>query len=437
MNEQERELVSLVIGYQIRNSRQSHSLSQSDLAQGIGSQSMISLLESGRQFPLPDVLSLIAERLEDATLRSYTSFLSSGNWSLVDFTSMNREILVEVLRSHRGKWHDIHLKIAIQLCDHFYDSNIFRIVCEICQLILSHTDDSPSLARAYFYLGSTDLYLNRYEKAECWLREADKLSEVLDEQLRARLYYNLGYVYSILDHPGLGMWYAKLAVDAFHLTHDFQRYAKTLGLLGVIQSRLGRLEDARETLHFACELCEKWDIHEADRARIHITMADVCESLKEFDYAEVWSERAIECSSQSADLISLSAAYRILCLVSLSRRNTDQAITYIHSSIEAAEQSQDGWSLSHAYLLATGVFPTHEERIQAAILAFNAAQNSNYKAVQALASECLANLLAEQNPKAANEYSSMATHLYRAHLEKSSMLSSGLKYLPINWSYDS
>jgi tetratricopeptide (TPR) repeat protein len=432
MTEQERKLVSLVIGYQIRNSRRAHSLSQAELAHGIGSQSMISLLESGRQFPLPDVLFLIAQRLNDPVLLTYAELLSSPNWSLSDFAAANREVLLEVLRSHRGKWHEIHAQIALELCDHFYYNRIFELVCEICQLILNHSNNPSHRAKAFFYLGSTDLFLHRYEEAESWLRQSDKLSEALDEPMRARLHYNLGYMYSVMDYYGLGMWYAKLAEDAFHRTRDYPRHAKALGLLGVIQSRLGRLDDARATLQQAAELCEKFEVHEVDRARIYTGMADVCESLKDLDGAESWCHKAIVSSAAVSDYVSLSAAYRVLCLIHLARQESEKAVSAIQSSIEAAENSQDGWSLSHACLLATGLLPTERERLEAAKRAFDVAKTSNYAMIRALAAECLASLLEADDPEAAHAYRKEALKSYRDHLQKSSIPAFIFQHLPFN-----
>jgi transcriptional regulator with XRE-family HTH domain len=431
MNEQERELVSLMIGYQIRNSRRVRSLSQGELAQGIGSQSMISLLESGRQFPLPDVLALIAERLSDSVLHAYANLLASGQWSLTDFASTNREVLLEVLRTHRGKWHDVHTKVAIELCDYFYVNRIFRTVCEICQLLLHHANDPVVQAKAHFYLGSAELFEHQYKEAELRLRQAEKLSILLDDALRSRLHYNLGYVYSVLDYYGLSMWYAKLAVDEFHRVHDYPRHAKALGLLGVIQCRLGHFEEARETLQLASELCDKWGMSDADQSRIYISLADVYESLNQSDLAETWSLRAISSSSAVSDFVTSSAGYRILCLVYMSTGEPSRAVSALESSIADAEHSRDGWSLAHAYLLATGVYQAVEERVDAARRAFHAAQTSNSTLLQALAADCLSNLIRDQDQTVSESFRLVALQSYREYLDRSTRFSSEFRYLPL------
>lgn len=430
MTDQERELVSLMIGYRIRSSRRSKALSQGELAQGIGSQSMISLLESGRQLPLPDVLLLIAERLADELLVRYAALLEAGAWSLSDFTSSNQDILLEVLLAHRGKWQDVHAKLAVELCTVFYDNRIFRKVSEICLLILNHSNDGNYRTQALFYLGSTELFLHHYEEAMHWLLEAEKRQQTLDDRLRSRLAYNLGYAYTMLEHYGLGMWYAKVAVDEFQRTHEYARHAKALGLLGVIQCRLGHYGEAKDTLTVASELFDKWEIRGPDRARIDISLADVHESLGQYDAAEDWCQRAIQSSQLAPDYVTLSAAYRIRAIV-LRHRLADHATVQeaIESAITAAKRSADGRSLSHCHLLAAEILVTHDEKLTAARAAYDEAVMASCAILRALAAELIANLERERDPKLAQEFLYLSVAAYHEYLANNSRFSTEFLHL--------
>lgn len=431
MNEVERELMSLVTGYQIRRARQQRKLSQAELAKGIGSQSMISLLESGRQFPLPDVLRLVAERLQDETLLSAAELIASGEWSVSGFTSANQALLADILRSHRGQWHDVHVRLALQLCEHAYTDRLFHRVDEICQMILKHSNDEVSQAKANFYQGSARLFSHQYEDALVLLSRAGGDHRLLDEDFCGRLYYNLGYAYTELDVHGVALWYAKLAADTFlHIT-DYTRHAKSLGLLGTIQSRLGRAEDAMKTLQDAFDMLERWGMSERDCARIAVSLADVCESVGDIDGAEPWCRRAIDLGIQSSDFAPLCAAYQILCLIHLARAEHELAADAVRSAMAIAKQSDDVRQSYYAFLLATGVLHDFEERIHAAETAYAIAGEAGHELEQAVAADCLAALTAGQDPKGAGAYREAALTHYRGYVLRQSMPSSLFRYLPL------
>lgn len=437
MNEVERGLFSLVMGYRIRELRKKQNMSQSTLAEGIGSQSMISLLESGRQFPMPDVLTLIAQRLDDETLLHYAKLVSSGEVSWTDFVCSNRELVIEILASQRGRWHDTQLRISLQLCENCYDNKLFRIVREICLLILEHSTSQQGHAQAYFYYGSSYLFTHEYEDAEHWLLKAEQEKNMLDESMRGRLYYNLGYAYSEQDVYGTALWYAKMASDNFRRLNDYLRHAKSQGLLGVVQARMGRLEDASQTLELAYNIMDKWGMSGSDRARVAVSLADVNESLGNLHSAEQWCRRAIELNVDSLDPDSLCAVYQILSLVYLAREEMSKATSAVRRAMDIAKDTSNPRSVSHVYLLAAGILPVRRERIEAASCAYETARESKHLIEQALAADCLAALYSRERPSTAQEYQRIAVKSYREHLAQNTMFRSAFRYLPIHQFHES
>lgn len=437
MNEEERALVALVVGYHIRHARQLMDMSQAELSQGIGSQSMISLLESGRQFPIPDVLRLIGQRVSDATLVSYADLIASGQSSVSDFTSTNHEILVEMLRAHRGRWHDVHVKVALDLCEYFYTSNVFSIVRELCQFILVHSTDAAGHVKAFFYTGSACLFAHEYEQSLGWLRQAIGRSDLLDDFWRGRLYYNLSYAFSEFDSYSVAIWYAKLAVDTFLHINDYPRHGKSLGLLGAIQCRMGRTEDARDTLRRAHEVLNRWGMTDAEQARIATSMAAACESLGEIETAEQWCHTAIESGIQAADHESVCAAYQTLGLVHMARGEPQAAMDVMCRAIKSAERTDDSRSLCNAYLSAAGLAATLDERIAAAEHAYQIATQAKHHIERGIAADYLANLLAYNDSANAAHYSRMALQSYRQHIMETTMFSSAFRYLPLTSQYES
>lgn len=429
MDEEERGLVSLVIGYQIRRSRRALRLSQAELAQGIGSQSMISLLESGRQLPAPDVLSLVAGRLGDQVLLAYASMLNSRTWSFDDFAFSNRALLIEVLRTHRGRWLDVHLKVALQLCEHLYTDRLFGNVGEICRLIMSHTSGEVGHTKAYFYYGSTLLFSFQYEAALKWLNLAAEKNELLDERTRGRLYYNLGYVQFEMDIYGTAIWYAKLAVDTFLRINDYPHHAKSLGLLGVIQGRLGRMEDARRTLEQAYEMMDRWNVDEADRVRIAISIADVCEAAGDLLAAEQWCHNVIDCGTITLDSLTESAVHQTLCLVYMGQGQAQRAVEEAGVAMAAAEHTEDGRMMCRAYLLFVSLSEDTGEQVSTALRAYTIAKQFGYLIEQAFSADCLAELLSHNNAVRAEQYRLEALESYRQHFTHGSVFPSVYRYL--------
>ncbi len=437
MDEAERGLVSLVIGYQIRRCRQSRHLSQAEVAQGIGSQSMISLLESGRQIPAPDVLRLIAERLDDPVLLSYAGLLNSTALTFDDFATGNLTLLHEVLRAHRGRWQEVHLKVALQLCEHYYTNKLFEMVEEMCCLIMSHTNRDIGSVKACFYYGSTHLFSHQYDLALKWLNLALEKYDVLDDCTKGRLYYNLAYAHLELLNDGAAIWYAKLAIDTFLRINAYPQHAKSLGLLGVIQGQLGQLEDARPTLERAYEMMERWDVDQADLIRVANSIADVCQSTGDLNAAEQWCRLVIDSTQAAPDYPTLSAAHQTLCLVHMGRAECKAALAEAQLAIAAAERAVDARLLCHAYLLATSTTQNPLEQVTAAEHAYRTARESGLAIEQAISADCLAALLAPHDPSRAETFRSQALQSYRQYVSRGRTFSAIFRYLRWSELYES
>jgi tetratricopeptide (TPR) repeat protein len=431
MTDAERKLLSLVIGHRVREARVRQHMAQTDLAHGIGSQSMISLIESGRQLPPDDVLDLIAVRLQDDMLRQYASSLSSGELSVERLSDSNPELLLEILRSHRGKWHDIHKRISLQLCQYFYNNRIFGIVQEICLLIFEHVQTKSILAQSYFYYGSVYLFASEYEEAQSWLLKSESLQSELDVGERGRLYYNLGYLYTTLDFQGMALWYAKHAADQFYELHDFPRHAKSLGLLGVIQGRIGRIDDAIESLELALQIGSKWGIDEIDLIRVQTSLAAMYEASGKCDAAKDLATKTLSSATAAHDDLSICHACQVLFLIYMTEEDFTNAKNSLNKAITTAERTNDSPLLAHIYLLATSYLPTPEERFRAAERAYEVTLSTHFYIEHALAAEGLAHLHEGAGRREiASAYRKTALNSYREYVKRNSMFRSIISHLP-------
>ncbi|QSO46515.1 helix-turn-helix domain-containing protein [Alicyclobacillus mengziensis] len=433
MTESDRELLAVVIGHQIRKVRVERDMSQGELATGIGSQSMISLFESGRQLPYPEVLCLIADRLHDESLQEYARQLAKDELTWDSVSIANEDVLLDILQTHRGRWHDVHHRLAIRLCEYFYMRKETKVVQQICQLLVEHTETGhPSYARACFYNGSTGLLDADSKRAEHWLRRAEEYADTLDDTLLGRLWYNLGYLYTTMDVQGIAAWHANRAVDQFYRLQDFPRYAKSLGLLGAIQGRMGRQEDARKTLELAYELSVKWNADYHDRARIEASLTVIYYLLNDLDAAIQMIDRAKKSAAEVGDAIAETIVHQVLCLVLRKLGLGEDARAALRKSLSSAYNTGNVPLIAYSELLSIGHQETKHEQLEAAIRAFNVTLETPSHIEHALAAEsaaCLYEQIGEQEN--VKKYQQAALSGYRRYVDRNSMFSHLIKLLPI------
>ncbi|WAH37669.1 helix-turn-helix domain-containing protein [Alicyclobacillus dauci] len=436
MTEAEREFLSLVIGHRVREQRKTRNLSQAELATGVGSQSMISLIESGRQLPLPDVLRVIAVRLEDEVLKSYAESLENNTIADFNVTSHNEEDLKSILVNHRGRWQPAHERIASQLCHHYYYTRHFEQVDELCHLIIHHVHRPGPKAEAYFYLGSSLLYQNRYSEAERWLKQAETLADLLSDQMKGKLNYNLGYAYSYLDIQVLAVWYASQAVDIFHRMNDFVSQGTALALLGAIQTRLGRLEEAKQTLTTSYDIVHRWGFKVADESRVHITLAEVCSLLGDVEEAKHNISLAID-SVDELDYLCKAEISRIKVYLAMKQGNLSEARENVKPGIRAALEAHDVHTLAQLYLLHVKLLDDVDEKIAEAKKAFDLTEGQNHHILRALSAECMANILEQRDgfTEESRIYMQAALDAYRTYVHKNSMFTNLIDNVPVYDSY--
>ncbi|WP_067934754.1 helix-turn-helix domain-containing protein [Alicyclobacillus kakegawensis] len=423
MTDTHRELLAFVIGHRIRSLRQRRRLSQADLAHGISSQSLISLCESGRQLPLPDMLQLIAERLEDKTLAEYASALATGDLSFSRTITGNRELLLEALTSLRGHWQNVHEQVATELCQHYYTTKDFDIVHQIGRMILDHAQDPRTQAAACFYSGSSFLFTHDYEEAERWLVMAEQHLADADSPLRPKLLYNLGYTYTQLDNPVMALWYAHQAAECFQAQQDLPSYAKAVGLLGVIQVRAKRPEDGVKSLRLAYDVLIRWESERADRARIACSLAAACLEQGQLEEAKTWAEEALAGAEAADDDLCACLTLRNLALWCHRQGDFAQGLRFLHRALAIARAHRLHKTTAELLLLRAETECDGAKKLADARQAFEAALNAHDHVLIALSAEAVANLLEGTGGSPATDaayevqqYRKLALAHYRAYV---------------------
>jgi transcriptional regulator with XRE-family HTH domain len=427
MHEDERQLLAVLIGHRIRECRKQHKMSQEQLSLGIVGQPMLSLIENGRQLPLPEVLELLAKKLEDETLLKY----ASQTTVTLEFFPSDHGTIATILRTHRATWHHAHFQMALRLCQFYYDMNNLDDLEEMSNFVINNSSiGTTEYTHASFFKGSVHLYRGDHNQAETWLRISEETHHNLSDLHRGRLYHSLGYIYLQMEVYGLATWYAKLAVDVFLQIHDFLRHGKALALLGTVHSRTGRLDDALTSLSLSLNILENWKGTEADVLRVKVTLADVYDSQGKVEDAEIWCQRALSAHVTVDDPVAKSSLYRILCNVHLSRNERERAGETLRLATEEANRCENGRSISLCNLMAAGIALRDEDRLKYCQLAFESSFNESLTAY-GMAAECLATLHQKHgNGEEANKYQQIAMVTYRKLLERSTSQTS-LKFLYI------
>ncbi|MCL6632850.1 MAG: tetratricopeptide repeat protein [Alicyclobacillus herbarius] len=425
MTDTDRELLAFVIGHRIRSLRQRRRLSQADLAHGIASQSLISLCESGRQLPLPDMLQMIAQRLQDDTLAAYAAALEANDLSFTSTITTNHQLLLEALASLRGHWQDVHERIAMELCQHYYTTKDFATVQQICRMIFDHTHDTPAYAKACFYYGSSCLYQHDEEQAEHWLVLAEEHLTEHDNPIYARLLYNLGYTYTERNNPVMALWYALRAAEAFQALQDLPSYAKALALLGVIQVRAKRPDDGQKSLLLAYDILQRWKGLSADKGRIACSLAATCLERGQVVEAKTWSERALAMGQSAKDPLCVCIALRNLALAHEYTGDIEQSEATLNRALATAEAHNLPKTTAELLLLRAERGTDGEQRLADAKRALDAALPTQDHVLIGIAAEMVADLLeASAGPTVqdiaceVNRHRKLALSHYRAYIRR-------------------
>jgi transcriptional regulator with XRE-family HTH domain len=366
----EKELLAFVIGFRIQNMRKKKKMTQTALGIGLGSQPLISLIESGRCLPAPDILLEIGKRLNDEQIQNYAENLENEGIKSLDLIENNKELLLNALLDFHNKWSKIHEIIATTLCDYYYNKKILESVTKITEAIINNISSGPTYVQACFYRGSMFLHNHDYEEARQWLKNAELNIDLLEYILKARLLYNLGYLYTQTGNQSTALWYAKLAAKQFEFTQDVYAQTKTIGLIGVIERRMGQINDSEKSLLHAYGLLSRLDEDLEAQARTACTLAEVYLELGRLNETEEWCLKSINIGQKVGDIPSVYNSFHTLSILKWLQGDSNQSRKYLDESIEAAQACNDKVALSKMYMTATWIYPDILDRLNFATRAY-------------------------------------------------------------------
>lgn len=433
---EKREMLAFLIGYRVRSLRKQKHMAQSELAKGIIGQSMMSMIENGYQLPLPDVLELIAHRLNDPILMEYTEIVQQ-DLNLVNIPVIDPETLVHALYSHQGKWNQIHYNTAITLCEHYYTQAEYALAKDVADTILLNMDkphDRPGVySTACFYYGSVLLRDTQYEDAIDWLLNSEEYKTSLSPDIRGRLFYNLAYGYQHLNYLGMTVVYANLAVMEFATPETILESARARILLGTAQSRIGQTKNAKYSLQTAYNTLIRWATDNTpDLPLIQINLADIYESEGDYEKAQDMLQDALS-SPATVHPTAVAAALRIQSRLYMNAGVRLLAVEYAEKSLTYALESGDGWCISWSHLNLSALHTDISQKLTHAKSALQKAMTTQNYLLSALACESLSFLhqQVEEHDKAM-QYLRETVLYYRAFAEQNIMIKASIQFLPLH-----
>ena len=417
MNQETKELFSFIIGQRIKVLRKEMKISQTDLGKALGSQSLISLIESGKQIPVRDVLENLADRLNDPLLHSYVKEFKTETSTFEDILQNHKDSIISALLSYNGKWDKLHGDISIGLCEDYYKEHSFDNVRNLCKKIMNHISDDAILGKSMFYYGSVFLFEFSYNEAKKWLVLAEKHLDSLNDSFKSRLLYNLGYVHEQQHNHSLALWYAKLAAEKSLQCKNYVLYTKSLGLLGITEHRLGNFSESYKSLQDAYRLMSQTG-ESLDKARIECSISEVLLSLEKYTESEEWSLKAAETGSAVNDSLAVCMALENISIIKCKQGHYIDARQVLENAIQIAKEIADKVSLAQLYLLGSRIPSTQESQLEFAQNSFDIVNQSDNILLKIMAAEQISKLHSDENVR--NLFQQESLVLYRKYIKQTS-----------------
>lgn len=417
------EVIRMLLGNKIRDIRTLQNISQSDLAVGICSQPTISLLESGQQLPPPDILELIAKRLDNHLLAEYATLLrdADGTETLIAKLEVNEPTtLLNALRKHKGRLHPRLILTSVETCEHLYNYKLLDRVKELCELVINNyheygIEPDGAYGQLCFYYGSSLLFLPSYRLAIQWLKKAEPCLPKLPDTIVGRYLYNFSYAYSAISQHAKAIWYAHQASEKFISLRDYVGQGKSLALLGVLQGRLGMQDESMRSLTVANDLLERWKSNPADLARVKLCLADRFFALDDPESAMKLCQETLQLAAPLDEFITLSSIYRILCQIKMSEPECRGAEGLLLQANHYAEQSKDVWSICRTALLSIRVYDISAKSFQMVSRILDITTPDTYPAERGMACEFLSKYcIARHDQEKANYFLKESLAAYKA-----------------------
>ncbi|KEO80909.1 helix-turn-helix domain-containing protein [Tumebacillus flagellatus] len=347
---------SMTIGQRFKIIRTEKGFSQSELAEGLCSQTVVSLIEHDKKYPSAEMWGKLAERL-GVPLREIMGIQES---------QMEANFQIDMIRVYIEKGDFYH---ALELIDGLdqqedllehqradllisrsevlvktkkYDEAVHVLSPFVDQQGVQQTVGDDILCALHNKLGTAYFQLRDFEKAYSSYENGYRVSKKLPGfgLLGARVAYNMGITCNQLGFKGDGRRYLQEAYDFYNSTSQMNKLADTLFALAMATGNVEYLTKAR-SIYEGLNLTREANIAIQHFAFYVESQVDTQEALRKFD-------ASIEAFHKCEDIgmcVYTSARAAIVCMTQNKIQNAEKYLTQ-------AEQYKVLLKEENEYLLA-------------------------------------------------------------------------------------
>lgn len=349
-----KDIAAIIIGCEIQTCRRSLGMSQTQLAHGVCSQSLLSLIEHGLQLPMPDILKSLAYTLKSDVLLKFADKLEEDNLVL-DLSSPELiERLTYFFLNFDFKWTSSHEELALYLCEYSYEHGDLDLSKKLSGAIIKSKVKLPNsaYAKAHFFLGSALIReLNFQEGIEALESVLDKL-EYMNPDFRGKLLYNLAYAYGEKDIQSIALSHSLKAAEIFRRNDLYNFYGRTLAQLGVIYLRMNQIKNSLNALSKSYDLLLSTGGSLKDIARIECSLATAYFQYEDYAQVNFWGNKAIETGVKAEDIRSVFMGHRELIAMHIITNSLGSSLcSYVNKAIRLAEELNDPVCLIEIHLI--------------------------------------------------------------------------------------
>lgn len=253
----------LTLGEKIKSKRKEMNMTLKELAGDRITPGQISLVESGKSNPSIDLLEYIAERLntdidyfleseEKQATRISEFYINIAESAIRDENMLRAQEAIEKGIHYAQKYNLVYYKgrFDFAMADMKFSNGKYEEAQQYCisaNSIFLKTESIDDIVKSFILLGTITLHMGYIPTALNYFIQGDSILNeynVMDEILKARLYYNISICYSRMENISQAIDYALLVKDRLKLLNNKREYAETLMILSIAYSQENKIKEA-------------------------------------------------------------------------------------------------------------------------------------------------------------------------------------------------
>jgi tetratricopeptide (TPR) repeat protein len=342
----------------IRRRRKELNMTQAQLAEGIISVPYLSLIENGKAIPGPEILKLLAGRLNttvenllgitDESIRKKARQLINEIQSWIHCLGFEQaEKQMNKLKELSQSIADPQLIMEIELLEielwvsHFKNTKYSKLMNAFENKWEDFLSD-PFLAMRYYQIrGKLEIGHSQFQKALYYFKQAKKYTRHINDQIEiAFLYGNIGRTLLFLSNPGLSIVYLEKAFQTM-LSHDrWLEMCNYLNLMGRAYRQTEEYDEAIPRLERVVEISQRYPLPDSILCQTYHELGLCYLALDQEEKAIEHLEKALEPLSQDHFNEQKGLIHQSMALVYLKNGELDKAEEQIHQACHDLQCSE-------------------------------------------------------------------------------------------------